>query len=424
MNIRHTNLLLLAVLLLPVLEAPGKTPTPAGPSKESELKGAIATELVKLASWCLEKKLIAEGRTLVEEAMPLAQDLKAKALSEKLKGDSQGTEDALKTFARKRQETDKKVSGLYLDLFALKHPADQQATFDCYLLGAFAHDPKTAASPLDAAVGQAEKQDADRALRLLQGAERLHPDPVHAKALTLLELKASIKAPVLRKAGAHAMEYYLSLPKGWTPEKKWPVVVAVEGSGCNFLGYLNGFVAKRGDLPFILVTPLTFSNTNQVDQVKAAYHYPKEILEAMDVRQGRTLKRLTFDAEGVAAVLEDLRKECGAEEKYFLTGFSGGGVLAWDTLFQHPERLEAVAPACSNFAGYGSMSEAPEKATLPITVFQGELDPNGCMCGPALQLCAQNGFQALEAVKVPGLAHDSCAEQVMNFFAGVLKARK
>src|SRR5689334_16376313 len=42
--------------------------------------------------------------------------------------------------------------------------------------------------------------------------------------------------PELKTAKSVEVQYYLSLPKGWTTEKNWPILVTIDGAGHNFLG--------------------------------------------------------------------------------------------------------------------------------------------------------------------------------------------
>src|SRR5215467_5623105 len=66
--------------------------------------------------------------------------------------------------------------------------------------------------------------------------------------------------PQLKTASSHPIQYYLSLPDGWTAGKKWPVVVIIERADRDFEHATNVFARspKRG--PFILVTPLVVTN--------------------------------------------------------------------------------------------------------------------------------------------------------------------
>ena len=111
------------------------------------------------------------------------------------------------------------------------------------------------------------------------GAEGVQSDPARAKSLKEIELHIGEKKALLRKASAHDNQYYLVLPKDWSPAKKWPIMVYVEGAGCNFKGAIENWGEQRGDFNCILITPQTFSSTNKLADVKAKFTYDASILE-------------------------------------------------------------------------------------------------------------------------------------------------
>jgi poly(3-hydroxybutyrate) depolymerase len=394
------------------------------PSKEAELRRAIAAGWLELAAWCAEKKLATDGRRHVAEALELdPENAKAKELQAKLAGDDDVSESETKEYARKREAYGRKLSALYRELFTQKHAAGERARFDGYLVKAFELDAKGAAGLLDAEWKEAaQKKDWARAQRLLAGAERVKSDPARAKALKEAELKCAETSAVLKKASSHAIEYWLALPKGWTPSRKWPIAVGVEGAGCNFQGYMNGFLAARADRPFILLVPVTFWNTNALDPKKYPGYAP-ELLQEVE-KTGR----MKFDEEGLLAILEDVRRECSGEEKFFITGFSGGGNLTWRFVFGHPEKLAGAAPACANFYTPGPLSTAPERETLPIRAFQGDKDEYLAMLtaqwSAAKKLLDENGYGKVEYVTLPGVGHSACLKEAVDFFAGLLPAKK
>src|SRR5260370_32180509 len=63
-------------------------------------------------------------------------------------------------------------------------------------------------------------------------------------------------ADEFRTASGHPMQYYVSLPQGWTAARKWPVVVVIESANRQFQQTLGAFAKARKDMPFILVAPM------------------------------------------------------------------------------------------------------------------------------------------------------------------------
>src|SRR5438128_2467629 len=70
----------------------------------------------------------------------------------------------------------------------------------------------------------------------------------------------------LKTASTHPMKYYLSLPRDYRPGpgRRWPVLVCVDGSGSNSRIMGDIFRDARGSLPCLVVSPCTFSNTNEI----------------------------------------------------------------------------------------------------------------------------------------------------------------
>ncbi len=407
----------------PFVLAPGQQGKPAG-GKEGEFKRAIAAGLVEFAAWCQSKKLNDEGKKLNDEALALDPDnAKAKALKEKMTSGSDASEADKKEYEKKRETYGKKLSGLLLQLFREKHQSNEQPRFDGYLLRAFELDAKGAGPVLDAEAKDAySHKDYLRAAKFLAALEKEKSDPSRAKLLREVELKGAESSAIIRKASGHEMQYYLALPKGWNPARKWPIGVGVEGAGCNFLGMQNALMGVRGDKPFILITPITFSNTNSLDKNK--YPYPQSLLDEVE-KTGR----LKFDEEGLLAVLEDVRKEFAGDDKFAITGFSGGGNLCWRMTFGHPEMLFASAPACANFYSPGEISKDPARETIPIKAFQGDKDeywqkpPNlSSQWDRAKKLLDDNGFKNVKYEILPGVGHSGCSKEVMDHWSANLPA--
>lgn len=201
----------------------------------------------------------------------------------------------------------------------------------------------------------------------------------------------------LRTAEGNGVEYYLSLPKKWTADSTWPILVTIEGSGHDFLGIFNSFVKARGERPFIIVTPCVKSN-------------------------GRDEK----DLEAVLAIVKEVQASSKGQAKFFITGFSAGGHLAWQLIFHHPELLAGAAPAAANFGHRGIMeiSKAPERVKLPIHGFLGEKDAYRQYLGPqwteAANFARESGYENLKFTEVPGASHQAFEDEVIAFFASLL----
>lgn len=408
---------LLALLPAVLMAGSGKAADPA--------RARLAGDLAALASWCADQGLKAEGRALLEEAIALDAEapkvVKAGSALEKAGAPRDG---AAARWAKRQREEGVRIAAGYRGLAARKTPAAEPIQRAAWWVRAFAHDPDGSAQALDAAWAEARRAgDLARARLILEGAQAVRPDPARAEALAALALALSTDAPALRVARAHPMRYYVSMPKGWDPSRRWPVLVAVEGAGSAFEGHCREFARQRGDRPFIVVTPLTVSSTN--DLMKAHDVYPEPVREEMRREWGGQGQlgpwRKTFDLEGLLAVLDDLRADCGAEDRVWITGFSGGGVLTWMMVMTHPERLAGAAPACANFFGHeGPLSQDPARESLSVKAFQGDQDPYWKDEAHNLErqweaasgLCREAGYRRVEREILAGAGHVACAAQV------------
>ncbi|HJV89992.1 MAG TPA: hypothetical protein VJ623_06785 [Holophagaceae bacterium] len=228
----------------------------------------------------------------------------------------------------------------------------------------------------------------------------------------------------IRTTPGHPMQYCVALPKGWCPQRTWPVVVVVPDAERDFQGNLEAFVKARGDRPFILVAPFVVTSGGPAYRDNPNFQYEVSVWREVD-RVGD----FGFDDAGVEAVLEEVRVRYQGESKAFLTGWEAGGHTVWAMLFRHPERWAGVAPVSPNFAGRWlssrNWSTAPERAQVPVRVF---------FCGTlrgsenlgraawlqqtqeAIRQAQAHGFGPIPVQVLPGQPHGPQAEAVLAWF--------
>lgn len=224
------------------------------------------------------------------------------------------------------------------------------------------------------------------------------------------------------------MQYYVSLPDGWSAKRSWPVVVLIDSADREFIHNTQAFIKARKHLPFILVSPLVVTNGGIRYREAPGYRYSASIWAEIDRAGG-----WAFDEAGLASVLADVRSKYRGEPRFFITGWEAGGHTLWAYVFQHPERLRAAAPACTNYQGRhlipDSFSTSPARRNLPIVEFNGT-DDEFCAPGKAGDLqwrraladAKAHGFGNVKLRRVPGGTHGPLADQVMEFFANQYKA--
>jgi predicted peptidase len=206
-------------------------------------------------------------------------------------------------------------------------------------------------------------------------------------------------------------DYLVYLPRGFTSQKAWPVILFLHGDGergdgkadldyvlCHGPLY-EAWIQKR-DLPFVIISPQLpllglasddyFKGRNRswipLRQITGA---PARPLES-DARVAEPMQGVVatapdavsaddpngwqqLDAELLAIVdhvVKDLR---GDPRRVYLTGLSSGGFGTWWLANKHPGRFAAIAPV----VGYGHPSQAGPiaAAKLPLWQFAGGRDP-------------------------------------------------
>jgi poly(3-hydroxybutyrate) depolymerase len=229
----------------------------------------------------------------------------------------------------------------------------------------------------------------------------------------------------LKTATGHPMQYYISLPEGWTAAKKWPVLVSCEAAEKEFRANAERFVQARKHLPFIIVVPLITTNGNYGSHDPKIYPYSKATWDLID-----KVSTCTFDLEGLDAVLYDVQNQYSGDPNVFLTGFEAGTHLVWAYTFRHPERLQAVAVVGGNYINRCIQPEVfstnATRKNLPIRSFFGAQDS---LFGKHSRLYYQfenarkqgqeHGFTNITETEIPGKGHMPLPEEVVGYFRGV-----
>ena len=232
--------------------------------------------------------------------------------------------------------------------------------------------------------------------------------------------------PQLRTASSHPIQYYLSLPQGWTAAKKWPVVVVIESADREFQQADTAFEHARASLPFILVTPLVVTNGGAGYRKVPTYRYSDSVWEMID-----NSGQFKFDMDGITAIMKDVVKEYNGEDKYFVTGLEAGGHTVWGILFNHPEVVRGAVLVCPNYLGRWvdeqHISSSAERTNLPIRNFVGTKD-DLCAAGHpiyvqmqrAISLAEAHGYRNVKLTAVEGKGHERLAEEVLSYFSSLL----
>ncbi len=229
----------------------------------------------------------------------------------------------------------------------------------------------------------------------------------------------------LNKAEGHLMRYYVSLPQGWTPDMKWPVVVVAEAAEKQYKASAERFVRARGSKPFIIVAPVTTTNGRQGYRDPEVYPYTSSEWDAID-----KMGICSFDMDGVEQIVRDVQKKYNGTDKFFVTGFEAGTHLVWAMVFKHPEELFAACPVAGNYRSRcledGKFSDHPSRVRLPIQAFYGSQDT---LCAPGGKIYYQwedakkealaHGYRNINERVIHGKGHVPLPDEILNYFSEV-----
>jgi predicted peptidase len=237
---------------------------------------------------------------------------------------------------------------------------------------------------------------------------------------------ANAGQPQLRTASSHPIQYYLSLPDGWSAKKKWPVVIVIESANREFLNAASVFAQSRQRGPFILVTPLVVTNGGAGYRSVPTYHYSDVVWERI-----QNSGPFNFDMDGITAIMQDVVKQYGGEDRYFVTGFEAGGHTVWAILFNHPELARGAALVVPNYAGRwvdeDHISTNANRAGLPIRIFLSGNDSAASSASPiysqverAMRLADALGYRNVSQTHIEGKGHEPLADEVLAYFSSLL----
>jgi predicted peptidase len=145
--------------------------------------------------------------------------------------------------------------------------------------------------------------------------------------------------------------YGLALPPGYDPEKAYPVIMFLHGSG------------ERGEDGVV---------SSQIGMGSAALAYRSAYQAILVFPQARkTWAAGSDDAKAALAILDEVMKEHRCDtNKVVLTGLSMGGSGTWGIAAENPDRFSCIVTIC----GTGKPETAGALAKLPTWVLVGDRD--------------------------------------------------
>lgn len=199
------------------------------------------------------------------------------------------------------------------------------------------------------------------------------------------------------RVGEQTLPYVVYVPRDWTPERKWPVVLFLHGAGERGSNGLPQTQVGIGSA--IRMHPEWFPCVAVMPQCPPGKGW------------GPTTLRLTSEnpevmALALAALDAAVQKYNGDPERITLTGLSMGGFGTWHIGAKYPRRFAALMPVC----GGGKPAEmAPLLKDMPIWVFHGAADPTvpAARSRELVEALKSAGSTNVKYTEYPGVGHNS-----------------
>jgi predicted peptidase len=153
-------------------------------------------------------------------------------------------------------------------------------------------------------------------------------------------------------ASAEGRSYEIYRPAGWTPEKRWPVIIYLHGGGergtdgilPTQVGIGPAVWRSNGSFPFVVAFP-------QADRPWGMPEMEARVLEARE---------------------RMIRDHAGDPDRVYLTGNSMGGFGTWIIGARHPELFAALVPICGGV-------RPPRGVKVPADSIARQPDPEGAV---------------------------------------------
>jgi phospholipase/carboxylesterase len=145
--------------------------------------------------------------------------------------------------------------------------------------------------------------------------------------------------------------FSLYVPEYYTPDRAWPLVMALHGGSGNGRGFLWSWLRDARSYGAILVAPTATGNT-------------------------WALMGDDTDSPNLARILDIVRSRCNIDpDRLLLTGMSDGGTFCYVSGLENASPFTHLAPVAATFHPLmAEMADAERLRGLPIYLVHGQLD--------------------------------------------------
>ncbi len=343
--------------------------------REARLKQQVAREWLSLAGMCVSRG----ARTLALDALARADALEPedrlrlqslKSRAEKLEGDVEPEDPAV---TKRRGAVLKNVCRLLDQMAQLEVPETDEERAEGWLWSAHELDPagrkKRARILRKLAAAAVKNERPDRIRRIMDRVRGLDPEGLKQGRYLPAVRAQGKRSRVLISSDKHAMEAWALLPRGWSEDKKWPLLVYFHGPDQDYLKAALDLRDMMEDHPFVVLVPFIRSNHKTLE--------PGWIPDPGDpVADPAILEE--YDVPGVKAVVAEAQRLFKTERTFAVSGFSVGTMLCYWWVFRRPQDLWAAVPTSGHFEerlARGAVK--PRGAGVDVRALVGADDPRG-----------------------------------------------
>lgn len=186
--------------------------------------------------------------------------------------------------------------------------------------------------------------------------------------------------------------YVIFVPEGYTPDRTWPVILFLHGSGER--GKDNRKQISKGLAPAVRKNPERFPAIVLFPQAESGLLVPINVW-APDAPDGKR----------ALAILDQTQENYTIDpDRVYLTGMSMGGFGTYLNGMADPDRWAALVPIC----GGGNLGKAKTIAHLPIWCFHGGADLTVPVTSSRLMIDKlKKAGGSPKYTEYPGVGHDS-----------------
>ena len=200
--------------------------------------------------------------------------------------------------------------------------------------------------------------------------------------------------------------FTLVLPQGFSPERAWPLVIALHGMGHNE-ELMRRFMGALVDRPWIWAFPRgphSFE-MRQPEKIRIGHAW-----YLFDGDQDALRRSMQATAQHLLDLHDLIRRDYPVATSA-VVGFSQGGYLAGYVAPRNPERFKAAACVAGRIK-HEFLQDAPR--TVALAQFHGGKDENVApgLAQEALENCAALGFEDTHYYADPEAGHEVSANMV------------